>query len=252
MTQAVWWTEAEVAAMKQELARPAFRRSALENAYVRYCRRRNDHVRWHGTPFLPFHEWAPQEISRRDGRVTHETVRELLEYDPITGVLTYQRRGRRWFKSDRDCNAWNTQYAGKPAGWHYNKGYMSIILFGRKYLAHRVIFFYMMGRWPDPEVDHENHDGTDNRWCNLFEKTHEQNGRNHALSKRNKSGRTGVRWFTRKGKFVAKIGVGGHHMHLGYHDTFEEACAAREAAEREHGFHKNHGKARTDPTSDSL
>lgn len=55
----------------------------------------------------------------------------------------------------------------------------------------------------------------------------------------NTSGRTGVQFFKRTGRWVAGIDCRGERIHLGYFDTFEEACAAREAAELKYfGFTK--------------
>lgn len=49
--------------------------------------------------------------------------------------------------------------------------------------------------------------------------------------KTNTSGRTGVYWFDRVGKWVAAIFINGKQTHLGYFDTFEEAKEARVKAE---------------------
>jgi hypothetical protein len=47
----------------------------------------------------------------------------------------------------------------------------------------------------------------------------------------NTSGRTGVYWFERVGKWVAAIHVKGEQIHLGYFLDFEDAVKAREDAE---------------------
>ena len=47
--------------------------------------------------------------------ITQEIIRKLLDYDPETGKLTWRARDRKWFKSDRDCNAWNAKLSGKEA-----------------------------------------------------------------------------------------------------------------------------------------
>jgi hypothetical protein len=62
---------------------------------------------------------------------------------------------------------------------------------------------------------------------------------NQRQKKSNTSGRTGVRFYKSRGKWVATIGVDRKPIHLGYFVSFEEACAAREAAElKYYGFTK--------------
>jgi hypothetical protein len=238
-----WWTRQEFEAMRQELVRPTFRRSALMQAQWRYRRLARRAVK-RGVPLMPFHEWVPQGVRRSDCRLTQEIVRELFDYNPETGVLTHRWRDRRWFESDRIWKTWNIIFAGTTAGSPTDKEYLNVGIFGRLYSVHRVIFLWMTGRLPDPEVDHENHGRADNRWANLFEATKQKNMRNQTLRKDNISGRVGVSWCADRDKFYAYIDVKGRRLHLGYHDTFEAACAAREAAEVQYGFHPNHGASK--------
>ena len=54
-------------------------------------------------------------------------------------------------------------------------------------------------------------------------------------SKRNRTGRKGVKFSPNRNKtnpYSANIACNGQNIHLGYFKTFEEACAAREKAER--------------------
>jgi hypothetical protein len=118
-------------------------------------------------------------------------------------------------------------------------------ILGEGYLAHRVIFLWMQGRWPDPEVDHVDHDPLNNKWDNLREATRSDNTRNMSMSKANTSGRAGVFWDRSRNKWAVDITIDWRAYRLGRYDTFEEACAARAAAEKLYGFHPNHGKART-------
>lgn len=67
--------------------------------------------------------------------------------------------------------------------------------------------------------------------------------RNQSLSAANTSGRTGVYWHKPLAKWRARIKVKGKHISLGLYDDINEAAAARSAAEREYGFHNNHGAA---------
>jgi hypothetical protein len=176
-----------------------------------------------------------------DIELTQAIVRELLDYIKATGELFWKWRDRRWFKSDHDWKSWNTRYAGKPAFTSkMSSGYKQGSIFERKYLAHRIIWLWVTGRWPDPEVDHKNHIPDDNRWTNLREATHADGMRNQSQDCRNTSGHVGV-CKHRKG-YMAQIDENGRHHYLGTYPTIEAAVAARKTAERKYGFHPNHGK----------
>ena len=56
-------------------------------------------------------------------------------------------------------------------------------------------------------------------------------GFNTRKHKTNTSGRTGVYWFDRVGKWTAAIVFNQKQIHLGYFHTFEAAVVAREKAE---------------------
>ena len=184
------------------------------------------------------------KISILATELTAAVVRELLDYDPDTGALIWRHRARQWFATDAVYHTWNGRRAGQPAFTAIgNHGYFTGAIFYRNYLAHRVIWLYMTGRWPRDQIDHVNHERTDNRWCNLRAATHQQNARNVALPRNNRSGRVGVR-STRNGKFDAEIVVGGRNIRLGRFVTFTAAAAARRRAERRHGFAPTHGQAR--------
>jgi hypothetical protein len=64
--------------------------------------------------------------------LTQTVVRELLAYDPATGTLTWKRRDRRWFSSDRIWRSWNTKHAGKIAFTARDtSGYLTGRIFGK-------------------------------------------------------------------------------------------------------------------------
>jgi hypothetical protein len=186
----------------------------------------------------------------KDAELTQELVREFLDYDPDTGVLTWKRRDREWFASDQSWERWNTGRAGKPAGTvrreprRDNLYYIQIGILGTTYLAHRVIWLWQTGSWPTAHIDHINHDGSDNCWKNLREATPQLNRRNLPLSRTSKSGHIGVHLHKRTGRYRAIVGVDKRQIHLGYFRTPEQAAAARKAAEQQHGFSPGHGSPR--------
>jgi len=181
---------------------------------------------------------------------TPEELRQLLRYEPETGKLYWLERPPEMFEGERRdstwaCNSWNARYAGKeaftcPDTCGYLRGRINRIA----YSAHRVIWAITYGEWPPEQIDHINGQRRDNRTENLRSVTHAENMRNLPRMSGNTSGRTGVYWSKAGSKWYALIGVGGRMIYLGTFDCFEDAVAAREKAEIEHGFHPNHDRLR--------
>jgi hypothetical protein len=160
--------------------------------------------------------------------ITYEIVRELLDYFPMTGHFRWKRRDQKWFVDERAWKLWNTRCAGKRAfsvGGGMQYSYATIL--NKSFATHRVAFLWMTGRWPEPETDHINRVKNDNRWSNLREATTSQNQRNRSLNYNNKSGVTGVR-LLKNGRYTSRLA----NERLGCFTTFEEAVAARKAAEQ--------------------
>jgi hypothetical protein len=159
-------------------------------------------------------------------KLTAERLREMLHYDPETGVFTS--------KSHRTSNA----TAGKVAGWVRPNGYRQISVDGFRYRAHRLAWVYMTGGWPQDDVDHINRFRDDNRWVNLRAATRGENLQNASLSHRNVSGCKGVTPHPKSaGRWVVHIRVNNKHMYLGSFGDLGAAIAVRKAAEtRLHPF----------------
>jgi hypothetical protein len=155
-----------------------------------------------------------------------EMVRDLFTYDPSDGIL-------RWRK------VISSHLTGDVAGTRKKRahaGYIEVRHEGKFYMAHRLIFLWMTGRWPDPQIDHVNRDGYDNRWCNLREATAAQNAANRKVSTLNKLKLKGAIKVTRFGvtKYEARIRVNGKQLHLGRYDTAQEAHLAYVKASEAH------------------
>jgi hypothetical protein len=171
-----------------------------------------------------------------------EQAREFLDYDRLTGVLTWRRRDRKWFATDRNWRIWNTRFAGTVAGSPDKKGYLRIAILSRSYKAHRLAYLIVTSNWPPHQIDHQNHVLCDNSWENIRPATSAENGKNTSISVRNTSGAMGVHWHRKCQKWCAQINLNGASTHLGLFATKAEAAAARKRAEAEHGFHENHGR----------
>ena len=166
-------------------------------------------------------------------------VANLLDYDPSTGLLTWRPR-EPLTRGDRN---FNTRFAGKPAFTSQRPdGYFEGAIHNRLYRAHRVAWAVVHGVWPD-KIDHINGDRSDNRLTNLRSVTVAENCLNLRLRSSNKSGRIGVSWFARDGKWRASGYINRRVTNLGHFDDLNEAIAVRERFERDHGYHSNHGRA---------
>lgn len=121
--------------------------------------------------------------------------------------------------------------AGSLAG-HRSGRYLAISLDGQDIYLHRLAFVFMTGDWPKNYVDHINRDKKDNRWSNLRDVDMTQNMYNASLRADNTSGRKGVAYVNRTGKWMSYIIYKSKQIHLGFFETFEDAVKARVEAER--------------------
>ncbi len=171
--------------------------------------------------------------------LTAEIARELLHYDSRTGALTWRPRAARWFATDRAFAAWNTKYVGTPVGSKDRKGYVRVKmrLFDRAFLAHRLVWLIVTGEWPPGEIDHIDHNRSNNRWDNLRSVSTSENQRNRSRGRANTSGAVGVSWHTKGGKWRVQVAS----KHMGYFVDFDEAVAAQREAVAAVGYHPNHG-----------
>ena len=158
-----------------------------------------------------------------------ETLREYLDYNAETGVLTWKERP---VCRPHDQMV-NTKYAGKEAGNIGQNGYRYIRIreFGF-FLASRLIWLYETGEWPPKglEVDHVDLNPLNNRWSNLRLTTPSQNMANTRAHRDSRSGVKGVSWSKRDKKWVAQIMVGGKQRCLGRFGTIKEAKAVYDRA----------------------
>jgi len=164
--------------------------------------------------------------------VTAEIVRDLLDYNPETGVFRWKFRDRKWFESvnDRFWKIWNNRFAGKLAGSFDKKGYWVVVIFHKHYKAHRLAWLYVYGEWPQNHIDHINHQTDDNRLENLREVTRFQNQWNGSIQTGTSSQYKGVCWYKNYNKWKAQINVNGKKKHLGYFINPIDAARAYDRA----------------------
>jgi hypothetical protein len=160
-----------------------------------------------------------------------EILRKLLRYEPETGKLFWRIRPIEFCTSSHQCNAWNAKYANKEAfTTTSSEGYKQGSIFKRQYYAHRVIWAMQSGQWPSHEVDHINHDRSNNALKNLREATPGQNQTNRKPSKNGSSKYLGVNWHKAACKWMACIRKNGKDNYLGLFTCEVEAARAYDAA----------------------
>jgi hypothetical protein len=132
----------------------------------------------------------------------------------------------------------NTRWSGNVAGGKNNRGYIFIGLDGRNYLAHRLAWLYVTGKWPNDLLDHIDGNRINNRIANLREATHMENFQNTRNPyKNNATGMQGVSYHKASGKYAAQLQTKHKQRHLGLYLTPEEAFAAYvEAKRKQHPF----------------
>lgn len=171
-----------------------------------------------------------------------ETLRECFEFDAQTGILTWKRRPRSHFCSDKGEACWNARYPGTVAGYRMANGYWLISIFKKRYLVHRIGWALHYGEWPSGILDHCNGNSDENQISNLRNATTSTNGQNSRRRITSKSGVKGVSWNSKRQKWVANVCVLGQHHHLGAFHKLEDAeSAVRERREQIHGLFTNHG-----------
>jgi hypothetical protein len=129
--------------------------------------------------------------------ITAARLRELLHYDPSTGVFTWLPR--------------------------------SIMIDQRNYTAHRLAWLYTTGEWPERELDHRNGNRVDNRMSNLRPAARKENARNTGKRAGTSSKFKGVSWNRRLGKWEGYVGGGingKRKTHLGFFDDPQDAALA--------------------------
>lgn len=186
----------------------------------------------------------------KEPSISPDILRQLLTFSPITGDFSWERPKRDWFVSDAHWFAYNAErHAAAPFSTPHSGGYLWGQIGREQLLAHRVAWAYCHGVWPDEQIDHINHDKTDNRVVNLRLAPQAENAKNAGRRSDNTSGYTGVYWNKDRKKWVAQIGLPGPVTKpLGRYALLADAIAARKAAEEKYGFHPNHG---SDPSADN-
>lgn len=158
------------------------------------------------------------------------TLRDIIHYDPDTGLL-------HWRKKVARCLNIGDEAGGIAAG-----GYRIVCICKTNYQSHKLAWLYVTGSWPSTLIDHKNGVRDDNRFDNLRLADRFQNRANSKRPTTNTSGVKGVTWHAPTGTWQARIKSRGKELCLGYfHDINDAARARQDAATSMLGDFVNHG-----------
>lgn len=152
--------------------------------------------------------------------LTADRLRELLHYDPETGIFTWKNRQRYGKK------------VNGQAGHCRSDGYVCIMVDSQMQQAHRLAWLYMTGEHPKQCIDHIDGNPGNNRFSNLRDLSRGVNAQNRRVSTLSTSGLIGAQ--KNGNRWLANIYVDKKRVYLGSFSTAEEAHAAYLAAKAIH------------------
>ncbi len=142
-----------------------------------------------------------------DHVLSHAELLAIVQYNPTTGIFT------------RRVPA-GGQRVGSIVGTKLNTGYLIASLKGRKYVLHRLAWFYVYGLYPHEQLDHINGKRDDNRLVNLRVATQSQN----CINRPSKTALQKGVYPHPNGGYTVTITNNRQTKYLGYFKSYEEAC----------------------------
>ena len=110
-----------------------------------------------------------------------------------------------------------------------SNGYLIVRINGKMKGVHRVIYEKFKGPIPEKmDIDHINHDKTNNNIDNLDVKCRRDNTSRRRITKTNTSGFIGVYFDKNANKYRASIMINGKRKHLGLFDKSIDAAIFRD------------------------
>lgn len=203
--------------------------------FLGYCRlSRGDFYQYPGKAFL-----FARTMSKKATPLPVDLILESLEIDLSSSTgLRWKARPEHHFKNKRGQKIFNGNFSTKEAGClkenNETDKYFILMINGRMYRNHRIVYFLSTGIDPIGfEVDHIDNNGLNNRPENLRLATHTDNQRNRGKPSNNTSGKKGVFYAKQVGKWCAQITINGRKFALGYFDDVELASRTYEQAAKE-------------------
>ena len=140
----------------------------------------------------------------------------MIEKDLLNELFECRDQGLYWRYKRNNINI------GDRVGTITPSGYRSIVINGKRYYEHRIVFFIHHGFFPK-EVDHIDGNKLNNNISNLRQATRSQNVCNQKLTTRNKSGVKGVAWNKCSKKWFAQCQVNKKRYTIGLFNDLELA-----------------------------
>lgn len=181
---------------------------------VKACDLRNGHTRSCGC--------LHKEVAEKTGRKKKGKNQFIVNGDIVVGITA---KGDKFYFDKEDF-----EKVSEFNWWKDKQGYITTKHNSERIKLHRLV----MNAAPDEQIDHINHQLENACKNNLRRVTKQQNAYNSKMSTRNTSGVKGVCYVSKWRKWIAQIGLNGKTIRLGTFDSFEEAVAARKAAEEKY------------------
>ena len=152
----------------------------------------------------------------------------MLTYEQAITLFTYENGKLLWRIPGPKRNI------GKPAGHTDSTGYTRIMIAGKMYLAHRIIWLMHKGEWPKQTLDHIDGNQANNKIENLRDISHSGNMRTAITKKDNKTCSRGISFNPRQTNRPYSLRLQGNY--LGSFSTIEEAQKAKEEYVKAHTY----------------
>ena len=158
--------------------------------------------------------------------MTQEYAHSLFDY----------KDGSLYWKVNKTTRNW----IGKRCGSPESHGYETVMVDGRNWRIHRLVFLMQHGYMPKM-IDHINGDRKDNRIENLREANTQTNTYNQALHSNNVSGIKGVSWNNDRQKWAVRVNHNKKTYQRYVQDLELAELVAIEMRSKLHGEFANHG-----------
>ena len=161
--------------------------------------------------------------------LTQSKLKEIIEYDPLTGIIIYKKTLSNRIKVGEEVNGIS------------DRGYKRCQIEGKRYQCHDLAWLYMTGEFPKNQIDHIDCNPENLKFINLRESTQMQNCCNRSIGKNNSSGIKGVKWHKSSGKWYVSIDSNYKRIYIGSYDYIKDAEIAVKKARLEiHKEFANH------------